>query len=513
MNSKLAAAIAGFLVVTILLAVIYRCPSSDDDITHYLMARHAIDHPHLLLNIWGRPGFTIPFFLPAQFGRAAAVAFSILIAIVGGLGAARAVRSLGERAATIAFVFTVFQTHALTLAVGTMTETVYAAALAWALALMNEGRLRTAALFFSWGAVTRLEGMPLLFVPAIVLLRHASVTVGVERRKAVAAVLCLGIFPILWNAALWAQSGFTEPLALLSRNRFLDSPRSYYGEGQWWTFIAQSFDIHGPIVAILATVGAVRLLREGRAICPLMFIAFYVLQSVLWAFGLFATGGYGRFFAAIAPAAAILAVHGLFGIAAAIANKKSRRRLVAACVTLTFVYGTVRSAFHFHEVAPLYRAVEKAVDAAAKTSRHDPWVARSPWVEYRLGLDPWDRATSSAFERRSIAEAVPGTVVIYTSHRPELDPCEVHLLDFYPMSESARLAATIAAGKNFAHRLGDPLPEWHEIADCSLYRRFGESYDDEPYPYVVKVFRRTESAVVGGRKLGESETQLKISAR
>ena len=83
-NRILAAILLGIFAIIILL-IAFLSPGiggEGDSFTHYFIARHAASDPKWLLDLWGRPLFTLlatPF---AQFGYSGMKIFSILMALI-----------------------------------------------------------------------------------------------------------------------------------------------------------------------------------------------------------------------------------------------------------------------------------------------------------------------------------------------------------------------------------------------------------------------------------------------
>src|SRR3954471_17546081 len=92
----------GLIVLSLItLYVSYTLRSSgtyqDDDIGHYLIARWAWKHPALLLDVWGRPAWTLLYAPVAPLGLAAARVYSALLAGLVCAGSALLAKSYGLR--------------------------------------------------------------------------------------------------------------------------------------------------------------------------------------------------------------------------------------------------------------------------------------------------------------------------------------------------------------------------------------------------------------------------------
>jgi hypothetical protein len=70
------------LLLAVIMALVARGLASDEEVGHFLIARHAPAHPELFLNTYGRPLVTMGFAVPAQAGLWAA---RIAAAILAGL--------------------------------------------------------------------------------------------------------------------------------------------------------------------------------------------------------------------------------------------------------------------------------------------------------------------------------------------------------------------------------------------------------------------------------------------
>src|SRR5262245_38089239 len=77
--------ISGVCVLVLLIAyAVFALASSgvyfDDDLQHFLISHYSWRHPHLLLDLWGRPAFTILYAPASALGFTAARLFSALLA-------------------------------------------------------------------------------------------------------------------------------------------------------------------------------------------------------------------------------------------------------------------------------------------------------------------------------------------------------------------------------------------------------------------------------------------------
>src|SRR5512136_252393 len=60
--------LVAFIVATAAVALASNGAYHDDDLKHFLFARWVRFDPQYLAHVWGRPGFTLLYALPAQLG-------------------------------------------------------------------------------------------------------------------------------------------------------------------------------------------------------------------------------------------------------------------------------------------------------------------------------------------------------------------------------------------------------------------------------------------------------------
>jgi hypothetical protein len=98
----------------------------DDDIAHFLIARWSWHHPHLLLDTWGRPAFTILYAPVAPLGLFAVRIYSALLAGIVCGGAALLARLYGLRWYYLAVPLTGLQPEFVRQAFSSLTELTFA---------------------------------------------------------------------------------------------------------------------------------------------------------------------------------------------------------------------------------------------------------------------------------------------------------------------------------------------------------------------------------------------------
>lgn len=292
----------------------------DDDLVHFLMARWSWWYPGYLLNVWGRPGMTIPtaavsWFSDVDLAWHAARLLSATVSAGAALIAARLAFSLGLERPWRVVVLCYAQPLFLLLGLTTLTENFTAFYLVAAVALLNSGRAAWGSVVFSLTLLTRHEAV--VFVPvwllALMLLWRDV------RRPATAALLTIWApvaHNLIYGIALgaWPFQIFLQP----------GGSTQYLPTG-WSAYVPDAIYAASLPVLLLAIIGCAGVLPTTRSalpsasatrriVCRLLVVAipivFFLLHAVFKAYGIYASGGFARFLVAVAPFLAVCALAG-----------------------------------------------------------------------------------------------------------------------------------------------------------------------------------------------------------
>lgn len=410
-----------------------------DDITHFLFARWAWQWPSYLLDHWGRPGFTVPYFPLAFLGWTADKLLSAALSAAAGYFAFRIAQNAGIRNAWAAALFAWVQPLYFQLAQTTLTETPLAFYLAAAVLLAVRGRWEWSSMLLSLGFVTRHEAI--LFLPIWAFFAWR------------AGVNLLRLWPLAWapivvNAAAWL-TGMTTAIELY----FQPKPSSQYGSDGWLTFVARSMHAWGPGVSALALAGLAAMLAKGgtevasdslsagcsrqtgsdsgrvrdsvamaRKLVCACIAAYFIAQTIIRVFGLFDSGGYARFLVPIGPLVGIAALAGWNGLF----NADQRERLkctllVAAAMALLWFSLELQVGLH------------RGIDIEFPKVKEAQVAIRVVAIVFALLA-----CTALLFRRRDsriIRLITPGALIAlmlftgYIFHRPLQPPVEAPIID------------------------------------------------------------------------------------
>jgi len=279
--------------------------SLDDELAHYLRSHSVWQNPALIFDSWTRVGRNLFHVLPAYFGLAAArwwtLAFAGLAVVLTTLLAGR----LGVRRSWLVPLALCFQPWFAELSWGVLTQTPFMLALVGGILALVCRRLILSGLCFGFLPLIRHEGLALMGLWGVLLLVRAILRQE-EWRPVILAGVASAVPLVVYNVSAWLCIGELPSLIFLSAK-----PTELYGHGTLWHFIPISILPAGVFTLVLAAIGLPAILRDWRVTWPLVFFpTWFVLHSVIFWKGLFASAGYYHFLMPAAPGLAIAAVYG-----------------------------------------------------------------------------------------------------------------------------------------------------------------------------------------------------------
>ncbi len=291
---------------------------SDDDRAHYLIARYSWSYPELLLDLWGRPAYTLlssPF---AQFGIRAAGVFNVLVSLASCYVAFAIAQALGLTRPWLAAAFTAVQPLFVLLSVGTLTEPLFSLLLAASVLFYLRDNFVKSALCMSLLPMARLEGFAFIALWTLLLLWRG-------RWKAAA---CLAVFPLLVNTAGFLASG--EPLFLLRYNPYGTGGGVPSNPWMWWDYVVRWPTVTGPLLLPLITLGLLCAVEIRKWLVSAVTAALVGLYFVAYTRGAAADITKDqvialRLFVSAAPLLGVLATQGIHYL---FAHSQSRTRRV-----------------------------------------------------------------------------------------------------------------------------------------------------------------------------------------
>lgn len=267
-----------------------------DEVGHYLIARHAWEFPDLILHLWGRTVNTLAYMLPALGDLQAARLASILLSGLTVWITTLAARRLGVRRLFWVPLLLCFQPWFSDLSYTAITEVPFSLCLVLGVYFWLSERSSLAGLAFGLLPLIRHEGIALLGLWGA----YALLT---RRWKA----LAISAAPYaLYNLAYYAV--FQQLAAAVY---FATTPTDIYGKGSWLHFARPLLDKAGLPVMLLAALGLVPVIRlRKKAAAFLVYLAYLLIHTIIYRYGLYASGGYDLFLFPLAPGIALAAALG-----------------------------------------------------------------------------------------------------------------------------------------------------------------------------------------------------------
>jgi len=290
-------------------------PLEDDSVHHYLMSKWLLRHGNLVVNFWGRPAVTLAYFPAAQFGFFWCRLTSLAICLLAAWYTFRLAGNIGFKYAWLAVPLVFFQNQFFRLSTDLLTEPLFSLIVICAVGNYIFRRHSRAAILFSISAAARPEGFFFIILFGIVLIVEALLgKLGSGKKGWVkfigtsALLLCV---PAVWSIAGGLIHGGLDLLWLTKSNSW-DTLRYKYGSDGVLHYLLKMNYAVGIIVLAPAIAGMAACFRRGRIwIVPTLWIFFFVLHTYLRTSGYYASGGYPRYFAAVAPLMGLMAVAGV----------------------------------------------------------------------------------------------------------------------------------------------------------------------------------------------------------
>lgn len=268
-----------------------------DEIAHYTFSRQAWKSPELMLNTWGRPLNTIVYMLPALHSWLTARFFSIFLSTISLILTILTARKLQVKALFLIPVLLLFQPWFHELGFTVITEVPFCLAL-------------IAGAYF---LVSEKYGLASLCIGSLVLIRHEGIALlgvwglwMVLKKKWVP--FAITVTPYLLYSAIYIVV-FAKPAFEIFTSL---QPTEMYGSGSWLHFVKPTLKETAvlPVILSLFSIPSVIRLRE-KGIIVLLCGIYFLTHTIIYRFGLFASGGYILF---LMPLSAGFALAGAMGV-------------------------------------------------------------------------------------------------------------------------------------------------------------------------------------------------------
>lgn len=323
----------------------------DDEICHYLFSRSVWENPELIFNNWTRPGRNFVHVLAAPLGFTFTRFFTLALALLSFWFTLRVGRKLGVKALWSLPILLFFQAWFPELSYPILTQTPFM--LFWIMGVWFglTGRWHWAGFCFGYLSLIRHEGILLTALWGIwVTCQSGGLIHGVYlkiRRQQAANNLgsafakdsLFGLSTVsaivIYNAIAYLSTG-SIPFAVY----FDSNPTDIYGSGTLFHYVPLLIAGLGGFSFLLSMLGFLSLKgKSGRwSLLLLTYVMYFVMHSLIYWRGAFASGGYYHFLMPMAPFFALLSANTI-GTLLECASKKWQRCLVWTSFALVVFQG------------------------------------------------------------------------------------------------------------------------------------------------------------------------------
>jgi hypothetical protein len=392
---------------------------------HYLFARWAWVHPELFVGVWSRPLFTSVYAFPALIGYRAARLLTVLICLAIAHQTWRLAEVFKINRAPFAIALVWLQPSFFLFCADNMTEPIFALVIVVALRLHHGGRIKLGMIVASLMVLARPEGFFLGVLWGIWVLfgvppssRRAWLSKPF-RLKAVLQTLLLATGAFVWWLAALIITG--DPL-FIKHNWPTNWPMTgtIYGAAGLCAYPIRLPEIVGLFLLPPFFYGMFHLLKHRRLhTLTSSFLLFFILHTILRAYGLLGSAGYPRYLVAISPAIALITLSGWNEMAKLFAHTSSFFRtasvgvIIAISAFTNFVYADGA------EWSRDARAIA-AVHSWFQSQPDKPPISRLVWCQpYSCILfdrDPWENLVFTRdreADLKILREAPAGTMALW----------------------------------------------------------------------------------------------------
>jgi hypothetical protein len=363
-----------------------------DNYAHFNIARWAFRYPHLFLDHWGKPVFTIltaPF---AQLGLTAVRIFNIVAGLLTSWFCYRIASQLNLKAAWIAAGVAVFTPIYFVMMSSGMTEVLFSLCLVASIYLFFKEKYLWSAVIISFLFLIRSEGLVLLVFFFFALL--------IKKKYSIIPFLFSGY--ILFSLIGWVFH-YHDLWWLITKRPYGIGYYNVYGSGAWYHYLKNMPQYFGPVIPVFILAGTVvilaRWIKAGRLFSSLFvpvllilgsFWGYLFIHSFMWWVGNTSAGLF-RVMAGVSPLIGIMAAFAVD----AVSNKVNRHKMIYSVLLLLPVLYMAGAAGEYYHRSVTRNATTRVLDRATSFLRKPEnikhkMVVHNPFFAYSTGKDAWD---------------------------------------------------------------------------------------------------------------------------
>jgi len=426
---------------------------------HYLFARWAWVHHELFVGVWARPLFTSIYAFPALIGYRAARLLTVLICLAIAHQTWRLAGDFKINRAPLAIALVWLQPSFFLFCADNMTEPIFALVYVIALRLHHRRWIKAGMIVASLMILARPEGLFLGVLWGIWVLferrdggmegrrdgemerrkdggtegRRDGETErwrdgGTERPKTLSVSLSLRLPVSLLLLATGAFAWWLAALVITGDPLFIKHnwPANWpmtgtiYGAAGLYAYPIRLPEIVGLFLLPPFFYGLFHLLKHRRLYTlTSSFLLFFILHTVLRAYGLLGSAGYPRYLVAISPAIALITLTGwnemakLFAHASRFFRMASAGVIVATSAFTNFVYA---DGAEWSRDARAIAAVHSWFQSQPDKPPISRLIWRQPYACILFDRDPWENpgfARDREADLKILRESPAGTMAVW----------------------------------------------------------------------------------------------------
>lgn len=392
-----------------------------DNYAHFNIARWAFRYPHLFLDHWGKPVYTIVAAPFAQFGFVAVRILNSVLGLLTGWFVWKLAEKLKLKNAWFAVVVAVFTPIYFALMSTGMTEIIFSLILVLSVYLFFSEKYAASAALVSFLFLARTEGLAfeLLFLIALII----------KKQYRAIPWLAAGFLVFSFIGLVFHYHDFWW---LYNQRPYATGNQFVYGKGDWYFFIVRIPEYSGVIVTVLMVAGTIVLpvkwIKEkfsftGNYFPVILLIlgtfwGYFFIHSYLWWKGE-TSAGLLRVMAGNAPLVGII---GLYAVNEGIKYLRNKKLLVLLLVLLSVTQVILTGGYYKKLVSfdltaeVLQRTTDWLKDSGSLKHK---LVMHNPYFSFSTEIDAWDNnVVQYGFSNNDTPEAgLPdSTIFIWDAH-------------------------------------------------------------------------------------------------
>lgn len=363
-----------------------------DNIAHFRISKYAFTYPHLFLDHWGKPLFTLLSSSFSQFGFNGLRFFNVLTGILAAYLSFRVAQELKIKNSFIVVFFVVFSPLFFRLFFSGLTEILFSFVLILAIFFFVRKKFLFSTLVISFLPFVRTEGV-IFFALWLVLL-------GFNKKWKIIPLLFSGT--LIYSLIGWSYYG---DILWVFHEMPYTGAGNIYGHGELLHFVNSADHIIGIPLIILFLFGLVSYVRsfiknEFKSVKQVneVFLVFgglaiyFIAHSFVWWKGIGGSLGLVRVMACIIPLVAIIAARGAHLLTDIMPNKRIFQFLLPVLLVLIVTLTTL-----FGVKIPVKAGRQEIVlgEAAEWVKRSEYFFSKIYYYDlyflHRLGVDPYDQ--------------------------------------------------------------------------------------------------------------------------